>query len=140
MDALLNMAAIMNDHDIAGMRHLYDGVMNHTRSLQALGRSTEQYGDMFVPILLQKIPKGIRLDVCKRATNDTFSLDELLENLKIELKSRERCDNSAGIHPQAPRHQRHHGSVPPTAASLTTTATPQPVSCVFCSDGHASAH
>ena len=87
MDALLNMAAIMNDHDIAGMHHLYDGVMNHTRSLQALGRSTEQYGDMFVPILLQKIPKGIRLDVCKRATNDTFSLDELLENLKIESKS-----------------------------------------------------
>ena len=143
MDALLNMAAIMNDHDIAGMRHLYDGVMNHTRSLQALGRSTEnceKYGDMFVPILLQNIPKGICLDVCKRATNDTFSLDELLENLKIELKSRARCDNSAGIHPQAPRHQRHHGSVPPTAALLTTTGTPQPVSCVFCSDGHASAH
>ena len=72
--------------------------------------------------------------------NDTFSLDELLENLKIELKSRERCDNSAGIHLQAPRHQRHHGSVPPTAASLTTTAKLQPVSCVFCSDGYASAH
>ena len=60
MDAFLNMAAIMDDHDIAGMRHSYDGVMNHTRSLQALGRSTEQYGDMFVPIDLFRMSAPVR--------------------------------------------------------------------------------
>ena len=138
----MNLTAFMNDHYIAGMRHLYrswlDGVMNHTQSPHALGRSSEQYGDMSVPILLQKIPKGIHLDICGTETNDGLSPDELLENLQIELKRRERCDNSAGIHPQALRHQRHHSCVPPTAASLTPTATSQPVTCVFRSDGHAS--
>ena len=97
MDALLNMAAIMNDHDIAGMRHLYDGVVNHTRSLQALGRSTEQYGDMFVPILLQKIPKGIRLDVCKREMNEPFSTAERSERVENSLFRATREYTEAGI-------------------------------------------
>ena len=145
MDALLNMKSVSDSHDLGALRRLCDGVYTHVRALGNLGRRTEHYGDMFAPILLNKIPKEIRLSVCKNVSEDSFSLDELLKNFSEELKSRERCEYvSAATEGKPTRTEvvRHGSSAShrnqPTAAALATMSG-NAVQCVFCKETHASA-
>ena len=44
-----------------------------------------------VPILLSKLPEGIRLIISTQRKEETWSLDNLLEALKEKITAGERC-------------------------------------------------
>jgi hypothetical protein len=61
MDLLLNLPAVLNGKDLKAMRQLSDDNEAHMRALESLGCKPEQYGELFLPLLLNKIPEEIRL-------------------------------------------------------------------------------
>ena len=44
MDTLLNVDAVTSQDNLKGLRHLYDLVESHVRSLKSLGVSSDSYG------------------------------------------------------------------------------------------------
>ena len=61
MDLLINLPAVLNGKDLKAMRQLSDDIEAHMRALESLGCKPEQYAELFLPLLLNKIPKEIRL-------------------------------------------------------------------------------
>ncbi|XP_065182497.1 uncharacterized protein LOC135813325 [Sycon ciliatum] len=99
-----------------------------------MGRKTEHYGDMFAPILLQKLPKAVRLDVCKGVGDASFSLQEVLRQLREEIRTRERCSYVSSV--QSGTREPSRGAMA-TAASLNTTV--HNMACIYCGRDHATA-
>ena len=62
MEALLNLSS-PTDH-LSSLRLFYDSVETHIRGLESLGKKTETYGDILVPII-QKLPHGIKEESSK---------------------------------------------------------------------------
>ena len=138
MDTLVNLPAVTSANDLMALRRLCDDVESHTRALKSLGRAPDQYGELFVPLFLNKVPSEIRLNICKIVPKDDWSLPVILRQFKEEVANRERCE-SLGV-------TTSHNSSPPkgvsrsgpaSAAALTNSSEQhsQP-SCVYCSQPH----
>ena len=51
MDLLLNIDPVTSQHNLKGLRHLYDTVESQVRSLKALGVSADSYGSILSSVL-----------------------------------------------------------------------------------------
>ena len=58
MDLLLNVDATKTEHDLKGLRHLYDVLESHVRSLHSLG---VPYGALLSSVLVDKLPSELHL-------------------------------------------------------------------------------
>ena len=74
------------------MRQLSDDIEAHMRALESLGCKPEQYGELFLPLLLNRIPKEIRLDICSKILEKSWNFKSVLKQLNEELANRERCE------------------------------------------------
>ena len=79
MDILLNVEAVTSQHNLKGLRHIYDLVESHVRSLKSLGVSPTSYGTLLLSVLLNKLPLEIRLIASRKVDEDRWSLDALLK-------------------------------------------------------------
>ena len=72
---------------------LYDKIGINIRSLKALGIESESFGNLLVPVLMEKISSELRLIIShKFGSKETWDLGVLLNALKSELEARERCN------------------------------------------------
>ena len=53
------------------LRRLYDKMMVHIRGLKFLGIETTQYGSVLIPVLMSKLPDGVRLRVARENREET---------------------------------------------------------------------
>ena len=60
MDALLKIEAVASQHSLKSVRHLYDEVESHVRSLKSLGGSSDSYGSLLVPVVANKLPQELQ--------------------------------------------------------------------------------
>ena len=65
MDDLINMVPVYSNHDLRGLRQLYDLVEVHVRGLKALGVPSESYGSLLSSVLMNKVPREVRLIVSR---------------------------------------------------------------------------
>ena len=56
MDDLINMAPVYSNHNLRGMRQLYDLVEVHVHGLKALGVPSESYGSLLSSVVMNKVP------------------------------------------------------------------------------------
>ena len=62
MTKLLSLETVTNIDDVKRLRHLYDEIETHFRSLSSLGRlDPKSYGSMLTPVLLSKNPDDLKL-------------------------------------------------------------------------------
>ena len=61
MDILLNVEAVTSQHNLKGLRHIYDLIESHVQSLKSLGVSPDSYGTLLLSVLLNKLPLEIQL-------------------------------------------------------------------------------
>ena len=73
MESLLNMAPVSSNHDLKGLRKIYDLVEEHVSGLKALGVSSESYGSLPPSVLMNKIPQDLRLIVSREIKGETGS-------------------------------------------------------------------
>ena len=57
MDDLISMAPVCSNHDLRGLRQLYDLVEAYVRGYKALGVPSESYGSLLSSVLMNKYHK-----------------------------------------------------------------------------------
>ena len=65
-------------HTASALRTFYDSLMSDMRSLTTLDLPTTRYGDFYVPILLEKLPKKLLTNVLKEYPCANPTIDQLV--------------------------------------------------------------
>ena len=126
MDALMKLPVCSESNNISALRNLYDSIEANVRGLQSLGMDSEQYRALLIPVLQQKLPPDLQIEISRKIKNGEWNLSKLLEILKEELEARERCKNLGTTVNIAPQNtKKAYQELMPTAASLLKDATPR---------------
>ena len=133
METLLNLTAVSGDHDLKGLRRLYNEVEANVRSLKALGVSPDSYGAMLTSVLLMKLPPEVRLIISRKVTEDELNLETLLAVWEEELIVRERAQDPT--HSKPVTEKRKH---PSTAATLISGTSDASGLCCYCQNPHSA--
>ena len=86
VDALVNLPSVASSKDPKLLRQLYDSVEAHIGALEALGRTSDHYGELFLPLLLNKIPKDVRLMICGKVPLDSLDLKSISSCVRFQWK------------------------------------------------------
>ena len=71
------------------LRTLYDNIESNTRALKSVGIESEHFGPLLIPIVLEKIPNVIRLQISRKLGKDNWNIDEFLKCIREEISARE---------------------------------------------------
>ena len=96
MSNLLSLDKVKNSYHVKELRSLYDKITINIRGLLSYDIDSKQFSPMLIPILMQKLPNDIKLELSKLLNKKEWNLDEIIKLLKYEIEARENCDNSAG--------------------------------------------
>ena len=91
MDILLNVESVASQHNVKGLRHLYDLVESQLRGLKSLSVDLTSYSSLLLSVQLQKLPPDLRLILSGDIREDDWNLDSLLRQLEEEIKACERA-------------------------------------------------
>ena len=61
MEQLLSVERVTSQHDVKGLRHLYDVIESNVRSLRSLDVSADSYSSLLSSVLMNKLPPELRL-------------------------------------------------------------------------------
>ena len=96
MDILMNLEAVSSQHDLKGLRHLYNLVESHTRGLASLGVPSSSYGALLSSVLITKLPQEFRLTVSREIKEGEWDLSAVMKILDRETDARERAAANPG--------------------------------------------
>lgn len=125
MDALMNLETVSSQHNLKGLRRLYDCVESHTRSLKSLGVEPGSYGGLLASVLINKLPQELQLFVSRKVGENEWSLDEMMKVIGEEVQARERTTTVTPVALKKPNKEL------PTAAALLAGGN-SGVSCSYC--------
>ena len=91
INEMLGISAVWDEKQVMKMRNFHDKVETHFRGLQSLAVDSETYSSIVVPVLLEKIPESVRLNMVRstRKSHLDWEVMDLLDALKKELEVRE---------------------------------------------------
>ena len=93
MDQLIKLERLSGPRvNVHEMRKLYDKVVSHLRSLMSLGVKSDHYGAMLIPIIVEKLPSDIRLEISRKLGKICWEINQLMSVLSEEIVARENCD------------------------------------------------
>ncbi len=140
METLLNTDAITSDNHLRDLRHLYDIVETHVRSLKSLGVEATSYGSMLTPVLLTKLPPDLRLIVSRKMLSDTETrIEDVLETFEKELAARERTSNPTAPPAHGPGRRSHdRGRHSALIAGAKEAVSNSSISCCYCQQQHSA--
>ena len=144
MNNLLDLPRVKSSYQVKELRALYDKITVNIRGLSAYDVSSKQFSPMLVPIIMQKLPQDIKLELSKSLKKKDWNLDEIVELFKSEIEARESCCNE--VDHQKDQNQRYgnNKSIPAksntrlTTENLLATSETKNVSCRFCKQNHYS--
>jgi hypothetical protein len=91
MDELLKIPSCNKDNP-SSLRYVYDKISIHVRGLESLGVAADQYGSLLIPIIMDKLPSEIKLQVARKASGEVWEINELLKTIQAEIEAREASD------------------------------------------------
>lgn len=104
MQALMSLE--MPTNSLQSLRHFFDNVGGHIRGLKALGVTSETYGALLCPVVMESLPQEMRVIISRKVTNCQSDLDSILDALLAEIEARERVGVTSRDHPQQSRSKR----------------------------------
>ena len=141
---MINLAPVYNERNVGRLRHFLDDIETHFRGLEALGVDKESYSSIVVPVLMDKLPEGIRINMIRFGGDYlNWGLDEMMEALAKEVEIRESHvsvfrsqPSQSQVSTSRPIQQPHKEKIG-TASSLFTQ---EPVGkrCAFCYENHSA--
>ena len=83
INELVNMQPVFNERSQVRLNNFYDDVETHFRGLKALDVDQDTYSSIVVPVLMDKLPESIRLNMIRFGEGDhlEWDLEEMLEAL-----------------------------------------------------------
>ena len=85
----MSVNAVRDDEDILGLRRFQDTIEVHYRGLKALGVQEEVYSTIVVPLIIEKLPKDLRLNITRGSQFLEWNVKDVLTSLQKELELRE---------------------------------------------------
>ena len=129
MEQLLSVEGVTSQHDVKGLRHLYDVIESNIRSLRSLDVSADSYGSLLSSVLMNKLPPELRLIATRKfGGTDSGYFSVLLEDIEEEVQVREQSSVCMTQDSRLPRE------LPTGAALLVNT----PLQCCFCQQERSS--
>ena len=107
------------------LRNLFDQVESHVRSLDTLNVLSEHYGPLLIPIILERLPDDIKLQISRSMGQENWQIVEFMARLRSEICARESC-NFMKAHGSSEETSKGHFT---TEALMTST---KPLVCAFC--------
>ena len=120
MDLLLNIEPITFQHNLKGLRHLYDTVESQVRSLKALGVSADSYGSMLGSVFMNKLPEELGLIISRHVRENEWTLEAIMNVTEREIIATERALGNSCRGPKRTTRD------PLTASSLLTSGSGAP--------------
>ena len=135
MQAFIDLPKSLNT--LTGLQLFYDEVERHVRSLSTLGESVDSYGDLLVPVILNKLPLPTRKNMVREHTSNEWNITELQEAIKKDVKVF-KSELLAGHLPQGTHATAtfHAGTSKPTNRHSGQSTMPAQCSCAFCKGPH----
>ena len=84
LQALLHLPNPSNT--LSSLQLFHDSVEGHVRSLASLGKPVESYGDLLVPVILEKLPSEARKHLARERANSDWTLQELQDAIFKEIR------------------------------------------------------
>ena len=131
---LLRLRRVESDKNVIGLRKLYDDVQAQVRSLQSLGIEEENYGSFLAPIILERLPHEVELNINRNLNDELWNLTRLLNIIKLEINAREKCTNNLEEKEKGGKNQ-FISSEPVSAHGLFAGQKSKP-QCIFCNKNH----
>ena len=149
INELLNASPVYNERNIGRLRELLDFIETHYRGLEAMGVDEDSYATIVVPVLLDKIPEAVKLNMIRSTDcRQEWTLGEMLRAFGDEVEVREQhtsffkgSSNSASVKERQEWKPRgNHGKTTTTSALLTKQngggQNSKLMNCVFCNGLH----
>ena len=83
----MNIDPVTSQHNLKGLRHLYDTVESQVRSLRSLGVSVDSYGSLFSSVFVNKLLQELRLIISRHIREDEWTLDAIMRGDNCQRKS-----------------------------------------------------
>ena len=71
------------------MRKLHDTIENNVRAFRSLGTNYEHFGPLLVPIILEKLPNTIKLQIRRKLGKENWNIEQFLSAINQEITARE---------------------------------------------------
>ena len=71
------------------MRKLHDIIESNVRELRSWGINYEYFGSLLVPIILEKLPKTIKLQIRRKLEKENWNIEQFLSAINQEITARE---------------------------------------------------
>ena len=130
MGKLLKLEKVFNSKNVKEFCNFYDRVESHIRSLVTAGIPQENYGPLLIPIVLEKLPDDIKLELSRKSGTERWKTDEFLEILEEGIVARESC--SFMKNQDHSEYRNHHFTID----SFFTGS--RVLKCSFCKQNHFS--
>ncbi|XP_070550547.1 uncharacterized protein [Ptychodera flava] len=117
--------------NVQSLRSFYDKLESYIRGLKALGKAEDSYGELLVPLILDKIPTSTRQQITRVYGSNEWNLSELREALRKEIEVLQSGNNSENSFEQFDGFS----SEPKEHSNLLVQGgkpKPRPRNCVFC--------
>ena len=128
MNALIKLPRINGAH-VKDLRELRDKVERNIRALNSVGISAEHFGSLLIPIVLEKLPNIVKLQISRTMGNDNWNIDQFMKSINEEISARENYEFLKSNESHETYEERRG-----TATSLTVTRNERRNTrlCVFC--------
>ena len=131
MEALLNVPAPSNN--LSSLQSFYDTIQSHTRSLSALGTSSDSYGTLLTTVILNKLPADTKARMAQDHYNTEWNINELMSSILKEIHVFEAGQHSGRkTHPISTTSSFHMT----TNKGMTRERPKKEPTCVFCKGMH----
>ena len=137
MNTLLKLKEVRNTN-VKELRSLFDKIEANVRALSSLGVSRDEFGPLLIPIILEKLPDMIRLQVTRVLGDiNEWKIDDFLTKLGNEITARESYSFLKNNGNEKIRHDEDGGNSNggrPAVASLFGNN--RTMKCVFCNNNN----
>ena len=140
INQLAYLPPVFSDKNLKRLRELHDQIETHYRGLEALHVDQITYSTIVVPMLMEKIPDGVKFNMIRGTEKKqiNWGIEDLLEALAKELEVRESHGSLLQTVGQEKATRPRREEVPPTASSLLVDGRHNGRrKCVYCWEEHA---
>ena len=99
------------DSSVVSLRTIHDKIETCVRGLKSLGQCSDTYGDLLVPIILEKLPGEVRRDLAREHNGDAhWSSSDLRSSIGREIRIMETGQPNEKRIPALPTASFHTGN------------------------------
>ena len=88
MNNLLKLEKV-NSSNVYQLRALYDRIESNVRALTSVGICSDHFGPLLIPIVLEKLPNVIRVQISRKLGKNNWSIEDFLSCISEEISARE---------------------------------------------------